>query len=95
MVAATRESLRGRLSPPEIFHEILEHRWYMSEAAGFDVGTSCRRKSYFPDGAAGRARAAQRGRDGTRRGRRFILTPGRDHGQPDQESQHRYGLCNR
>jgi Domain of unknown function (DUF4032) len=30
--------LRGRLAPPEIFHEILEHRWYMSEAAGTDVG---------------------------------------------------------
>ncbi len=40
-------SLRGRLSPPEIFHEILEHRWYMSEAAGRDVGTTAAARSYF------------------------------------------------
>jgi Domain of unknown function (DUF4032)/Lipopolysaccharide kinase (Kdo/WaaP) family len=47
-VAATiPASLRGRLAPPEIFHEILEHRWYMSEAAGRDVGTTAAAQSYF------------------------------------------------
>jgi hypothetical protein len=30
--------LRGKLEPAEIFHEILEHRWYLSEQAGLDVG---------------------------------------------------------
>ncbi len=39
--------LRGRLAPTEIFHEILEHRWYMSEAAGRDVGTTAAARSYF------------------------------------------------
>ena len=39
--------LRGRLTAPEIFHEILEHRWYMSEAAGTDVGTTAAARSYF------------------------------------------------
>ncbi|TWP38866.1 DUF4032 domain-containing protein [Leekyejoonella antrihumi] len=29
--------LRGRMEPAEIFHEILEHRWYMSEKAQLDV----------------------------------------------------------
>jgi hypothetical protein len=47
VVAAIPEGLRGRLSPPEIFHEILEHRWYLSEAAGQDVGTTAAAKSYY------------------------------------------------
>ena len=37
----------GRLSPAEIFHEVLEHRWYMSEQAGRDVGTTAAAKAYF------------------------------------------------
>jgi hypothetical protein len=28
----------GKLEPAEIFHEILEHRWYLSEQAGEEVG---------------------------------------------------------
>jgi hypothetical protein len=47
VVAQIPDSLRGRLSPPEIFHEILEHRWYLSEAAGTDVGTTAAARSYF------------------------------------------------
>jgi hypothetical protein len=47
VVAAIPDGLRGRLAPPEIFHEILEHRWYMSEAAGRDVGTTAAAQSYF------------------------------------------------
>ena len=47
VVAAIPEGLRGRLPPAEIFHEILEHRWYMSEEAGFDVGTAAAARSYF------------------------------------------------
>ena len=27
----------GKLEPPEVFHEILVHRWYLSEAAGREV----------------------------------------------------------
>jgi hypothetical protein len=30
--------LRGRLDEPELYCQILEHRWYMSEKAGRDVG---------------------------------------------------------
>jgi len=47
VVAAIPAELRSRLAPPEIFHEILEHRWYMSEAAGCDVGTTAAARSYF------------------------------------------------
>jgi hypothetical protein len=47
VVAAIPEDLRGRLAPAEIFHEILEHRWYMSERAGRDVGTTAAARSYF------------------------------------------------
>jgi hypothetical protein len=47
VVAAIPEDLRGRLAPAEIFHEILEHRWYMSETAGRDVGTTAAARSYF------------------------------------------------
>ncbi len=47
VVEAIPEDLRGRLAPAEIFHEIMEHRWYMSEAAGRDVGTTAAARSYF------------------------------------------------
>lgn len=30
--------IRGKLEPAQIYHEFLQHRWYMSEEAGFDVG---------------------------------------------------------
>jgi hypothetical protein len=29
---------RGKLEPAEIYHELLAHRWYLSEAAGHEVG---------------------------------------------------------
>jgi hypothetical protein len=31
-------SARGKLEPAEIFHEILVHRWYLSERAGAEIG---------------------------------------------------------
>jgi hypothetical protein len=30
-----------------VFHEILEHRWFLSEQAGADVGTTAAARSYF------------------------------------------------
>jgi len=32
------EDQRGKLEGPELFHEILVHRWYLSERAGHEVG---------------------------------------------------------
>jgi hypothetical protein len=29
---------RGKLEPAEIYHEILVHRWYLSERAGHEIG---------------------------------------------------------
>ena len=47
VVASIPAELRDRLAPPEVFHEILEHRWYLSEQAGRDVGTTAAARSYF------------------------------------------------
>ena len=38
--------LRGKREPAELFHEILEHRWFLSEAARRDVGTPAAVQSY-------------------------------------------------
>ena len=40
--------LAGRLAPAEVFHEVLEHRWFLSEQAQRDVGTAEAAQSYFP-----------------------------------------------
>jgi hypothetical protein len=37
-IAAIPDELHGRLPPAEIFHQVLEHRWFLSEQAGKDVG---------------------------------------------------------
>jgi tRNA A-37 threonylcarbamoyl transferase component Bud32 len=47
VVRAIPEPLRDRLDPVEIFHEILEHRWFLSERAGRDIGTTAAREDYF------------------------------------------------
>ena len=39
--------LRCKLEPAELFHEVLVHRWYMSEAAGRDVGMEAATSSYI------------------------------------------------
>jgi hypothetical protein len=47
VVDAIPTALRGRLPAAEVFHEVLEHRWYLSEASGRDVGTRAAARSYF------------------------------------------------
>jgi hypothetical protein len=47
VVDAIPEHLRDRLDAAEIFHEILEHRWFLSEKAGRDVGTRSAAADYF------------------------------------------------
>ena len=37
MVRAIPRSMRSKLEPPEFFHEVLEHKWFLSEQAGVDV----------------------------------------------------------
>ena len=40
---------QGRVEPAQLFHEVLEHRWYLSEAAGHDVGLDFAAKSYISE----------------------------------------------
>jgi hypothetical protein len=47
VMAMVPDDLRTRLDEAEIFHEILEHRWFLSEAAGRDVGTSAAARDYI------------------------------------------------
>ncbi len=37
VVRAVPPELRGKLEPAEIFHELLEHRWYMAQQQGRDI----------------------------------------------------------
>jgi hypothetical protein len=37
VLAAVPAELRGKLEPAEVYHEVLEHRWFMSEKAGAEV----------------------------------------------------------
>ncbi|MGY1709460.1 DUF4032 domain-containing protein [Geodermatophilus sp. SYSU D00758] len=46
VVEAAPPELTGRLAPAELFHEVLEHRWFLSEQAGGDVGTAAAARSY-------------------------------------------------
>jgi tRNA A-37 threonylcarbamoyl transferase component Bud32 len=46
VVGAIPAQLRGRLDEIEIFHEVLEHRWFLSERAGRDIGTTAARDDY-------------------------------------------------
>jgi hypothetical protein len=47
VVDAIPPDLAGRLAPAEVFHEVLEHRWFLSEQAHRDVGTAEAAESYF------------------------------------------------
>lgn len=47
VLASIPADLRGRLDDAEIFHEILEHRWFLSEAAGKDIGTTAAANDYL------------------------------------------------
>ena len=44
-IAAVPPELRGKRAAAELFHELLEHRWFLSERAGGDVGLT-RRPAY-------------------------------------------------
>jgi Domain of unknown function (DUF4032) len=49
VIDAIPPDLAGRLDPVEVFHEVLEHRWLLSERAGRDVGTAEAAASYLSD----------------------------------------------
>ena len=37
VVNSVPHEMRGKLEPAELYHEVLEHRWYLSERAGHEV----------------------------------------------------------
>jgi hypothetical protein len=47
VIARVPGGLRGRLEPPELFHELLEHRYYQSERAGQEVSIDDALRSYL------------------------------------------------
>jgi hypothetical protein len=46
VVRAVPRELRGKLEPAQIYHEVLEHRWYLSQGRGHDVGLAEAVSSY-------------------------------------------------
>ena len=54
VVGAVPSNYTGRLEPAELFHEVLEHRWYMSEKQGGDVELIDAVRSYVSDILANR-----------------------------------------
>jgi hypothetical protein len=46
-IAAVPEELRGRLMDAEIYHQILDHLWFLSEEAGEDVGLDVATEGYI------------------------------------------------
>jgi hypothetical protein len=49
IVNAVPKELRGKLEPAEIFHEVLEHRWFLSEQRGRSVSLMDALQSYVQD----------------------------------------------
>jgi hypothetical protein len=48
-VALIPAELQGRIEVAQFFHEALEHRWYLSEKAGHDVGLEFAAQSYVTE----------------------------------------------
>lgn len=48
-VASVPADLMGKLEPAELFHEILEHRWFLSERSGVDVGIPAAAADYVAE----------------------------------------------
>jgi hypothetical protein len=55
-VRAVPPELRGTMDPAEIYHQLLEHRWYLSERAQHDIGLDIAVKDYI-DNVLPKARA--------------------------------------
>ena len=49
ILAMVPEELQGRVEKAQMFHEILENRWYMTEKAGYDVGLEAAAKTYIDE----------------------------------------------
>jgi hypothetical protein len=47
VISQVPPELEGRIEPSQLFHEILEHRWYLGEKVGKDVGLDFATKDYI------------------------------------------------
>ncbi len=47
IVQSVPMELRAKLEPAELYHEVLEHRWFLSEAAGTEVSMEEAARSYM------------------------------------------------
>ncbi len=47
VIEAIPPELSEKLEPAEVFHEVLEHRWFLSEAAGHEVSMEDATRSYM------------------------------------------------
>ena len=65
VIASIPHELVDKFEPAEIYHQLLEHRWFLSERAGGDVGVTEATESYIRDvlqRAPGRAEGGDRRR---------------------------------
>ena len=49
VVHSVPDQLKGRIEDAQFFHEVLEHRWYLGEREGKDVGLEIATTSYIQD----------------------------------------------
>ncbi|ONI66867.1 lipopolysaccharide kinase [Kribbella sp. ALI-6-A] len=49
VVRSVPRDLNRKLEPAEVFHEVLEHRWFLSEQAGHEVDTMQAARSYVDE----------------------------------------------
>jgi hypothetical protein len=49
VVRSVPRDLKRKLEPAEVFHEVLEHRWFLSEEAGHEIDTMEAARSYVDD----------------------------------------------
>jgi hypothetical protein len=54
VIKAVPQKYIGKLEPAEVFHEVLEHRWYASENAGRDIPMVDAVRSYVTEVLANR-----------------------------------------
>ena len=47
MIEAIPPGLAEKLEPAEVFHEVLEHRWFLSQSAGQEVSMDYATQSYM------------------------------------------------
>jgi hypothetical protein len=47
VVESVPEAMRSKLEPAELYHEVLEHRWFLSEQAGKEITITDAAHSYM------------------------------------------------